>query len=130
MSTLRVVPTPAGLVQQVAAEVRAYVARAQLSQHQLAEILGIPQSSVSRRLRGKTPFRVDELEKLAGVLGVHPAVFLGVNTPQPPPPTTGRYRHKSGTGRNSLATSLVDPSIPLGGAGHSGPGPTAVPDAA
>jgi predicted XRE-type DNA-binding protein len=133
MSTLRVVPArPTGLVEQVAAEVRAQMARAQISQHQLAEILEIPQSSVSKRLRGKIAFRVDELEKLAAALGVHPAAFLGVNvnTPQPPPPTTGRYRHKKRTARNSPPTPFVGPSIPFDGdSGDLGLG-RRVPDAA
>jgi transcriptional regulator with XRE-family HTH domain len=94
MSTLRVVPDqPARLTDRVAAEVRASMARTRMTQTGLAEVLGLTQSAVSKRLRGKIAFSVDELEKAADALGVHPAVLLGGSSgdsPQPPRPTTDR----------------------------------------
>lgn len=92
MSTLTVVPDqPDDLVDVVAAEVRAQMARRRMTQVQLAELLGIKQVSVSERLRGKTPFRLNELGVIAEALGIHPATLLGGNSPSPDSPVTGRY---------------------------------------
>lgn len=55
---------------RVAGEVRAHLARRQLSGKQLATALGVSQFSVSRRLRGEVPFSVDELSVAADFLGV------------------------------------------------------------
>lgn len=108
MSTLRVVPARhQTLVERVAATVRAEMARAQITQQEMAAILGVTQSMVSKRLLGKQPFRLDEIEKIAAALGVHPATLLGGNAPLPPPPTTGRYSRKISTKRNALPTSRV-----------------------
>lgn len=60
----------------VAANVRAEVARQRIAQVRIAEALGLPQPSVSKRLRGLTPFSIDELQGLAGLLGVPLSVFL------------------------------------------------------
>lgn len=90
MSTLRVVPVePSRLTDRVAAEVRANMARARMTQTDLADVLGLTQSVVSKRLRGKIAFSVDELEKVADALGVHPATLLGGNSPSPTGPFTG-----------------------------------------
>lgn len=56
--------------QQVAGEVRALLARRRISGKQLAAHLGISQFAVSRRLRGETPFSIDELSCAAEFLGV------------------------------------------------------------
>lgn len=56
--------------QHIAAEVRATLARNQISGKQLAAHLGISQFAVSRRLRGETPFSVDELSATADFLAV------------------------------------------------------------
>ena len=76
MSSLQVIDGP-NLTEQVAAEVRAYMARRRMTQARLAEVLGLSQSGVSARLAGKVPFRLDELEKVADALGVHPVRLLG-----------------------------------------------------
>lgn len=72
--------TPPGmtqsLTQRVAAEVRAEVARQNVTQLELARILEIAQPSVSRRLNGKFPFDTDELDKLAAAFGVPVDRFL------------------------------------------------------
>lgn len=94
MSTLTVVPNqPDRLTEQVAAEVRAYMARGRINQTQLAEALGLTQSSVSKRLRGVIAFDVNELQQVAEVLGVHPAVLLGGNAPSPSGGSTLRSHH-------------------------------------
>lgn len=52
------------------ANVRAEMARRGLSQTALAGHLGLSQTAVSARLRGRTPFDIDELVLIAGVLGL------------------------------------------------------------
>lgn len=56
--------------------IRAEMARRRLSQTELAGVLGISQTAVSRRLSGDTRFSVDELLKVAGWLGVPAASLL------------------------------------------------------
>jgi len=62
--------------QAVAGEVRAEAARRRVSQRAIAVALGVSQTAVSRRLNGEIPFDVDELGKVAELLGVPPAQFL------------------------------------------------------
>lgn len=62
--------------QRTGANVKAEMARRDLTQVALAEKLGMSQSMLSYRLRGQVPFDVDELELVAGVLGVPLAVLL------------------------------------------------------
>lgn len=50
---------------RVAAEIRAWRGRLNLSQAQLGEILGLSQGQVSARLLGKVAFTLDEVELLA-----------------------------------------------------------------
>lgn len=66
------------------------MARARMTQTDLADVLGLTQSAVSKRLRAKIAFSVDELEKVSDALGVHPASLLGGrgDSPQPPPTNT------------------------------------------
>lgn len=59
--------TPA---QRIGANVRAEMARRGVSQTALAEQLGITQTAVSTRLRGKVAFNVDELAAVAAALDV------------------------------------------------------------
>lgn len=56
--------------QRVADNIRAEVARRRLSQVKLAEQVGIRQQALSRRLTGSTPFRIDELARIAEVLDI------------------------------------------------------------
>lgn len=65
------------LVQQVDdREIRAELARQRKSQADLAEALGISQQSLSNRLTGDTAFAMDELAKVAELLGVDVEQFL------------------------------------------------------
>lgn len=66
------------LTQRVAAEVRAEVARQNVTQEHLARVLGVAQPNISRRLTGKQPFDTDELDKLAVAFGVPVDRFLTV----------------------------------------------------
>lgn len=60
----------------VAAEMRAEVARQQLTQSQLGERMSRPQWWVSRRLTGAVPFTTEELVMFAEALGVPVTRFL------------------------------------------------------
>jgi transcriptional regulator with XRE-family HTH domain len=60
----------------VAAEIRAEMARRRMTQRELGEILDLPQSSISKRLQGQTPFNVAELEKVAAALNVPVSRFF------------------------------------------------------
>lgn len=61
---------------RVAAEVRAWRARRNMTQVQLARALGISQPQVSARLRGETPITLDEIDALARVFGTTADVIL------------------------------------------------------
>lgn len=70
--TQEAVPLTNGLTQRVAAEIRAELARQQMSQRRLAELLGIDPALVSRRVStgvGRS-WTLDELERIAEILGV------------------------------------------------------------
>lgn len=54
----------------VAAELRAEIARQRRTQGDLAQALGWTQQYLSRRLTGATPLSLDDVEKLARILGI------------------------------------------------------------
>lgn len=60
----------------VAGEVRAEMGRQSKNQSQLARELGVTQAYVNRRLLGQVPITVDDLERIAAVLGVEVEQFL------------------------------------------------------
>lgn len=62
--------------QAIAGEVRAELARQHKTQRDLAEILGIDQSSVNLRLKGVRAFRAEEIVAMAAGLGVPTERFL------------------------------------------------------
>lgn len=64
----------------VAAEVRAEIARQSRRQQEVADLLGLSQTAVSRRLRGVTDFEVGELLKVAAFLRVPVTQFLPAQT--------------------------------------------------
>ena len=64
----------------VAAEIRAELARHRLSARRAAARLGWTQAYLSRRLNGDVPFNVEDIEALAGLLGVSPQRFFRGNT--------------------------------------------------
>lgn len=61
----------------IAANVRAEVARRQVRQHQLAAVTGLDQRAVSRRLLGRVEFTASELGAVARLLEVPVARLLG-----------------------------------------------------
>lgn len=60
----------------VGATVRAELARAGKSQTDLAVVLGVTQTAVSKRLRGVTPFDVNELAAVAAALDLDMSVLI------------------------------------------------------
>lgn len=56
--------------ERVAANIRAELARKGISQAELAASLNKSQPTVSRRLLGRVPFSVDELDIIAAILDV------------------------------------------------------------
>ena len=76
---------------KLAAEVRAEAARAGISQNKLAHLTGISQSTINRKFKGQKPFDIDDLEKIANVLGITVAHFFGVvdKNPRPDGPDGG-----------------------------------------
>jgi transcriptional regulator with XRE-family HTH domain len=66
----------ASLSQHVAAEVRAHLARQRISGRRAALMLGWTPPYLSRRLTGEIPFDVDDLAKVADLLGVPIATFF------------------------------------------------------
>lgn len=62
--------TADGLAAGVATEIRAMLARRRISAAELARRLGVTQSYVARRMIGVQPIDLDELERIASILGV------------------------------------------------------------
>lgn len=54
----------------MAANVRAEMARQRISQVKLAETLCVSQPAISRRLSGRVALNVEELARIADILGV------------------------------------------------------------
>lgn len=63
---------------QVAANVRAEMARQRKRQADLGEVLGLTQGAVSKRMSGTVALDVDELGKIADFLGVPATTLIGV----------------------------------------------------
>lgn len=66
----------ASLPRAVAGEVRAEMARQQISQQRVADVLKVSRQAFNRRITGDIPFDVAELEKIAEFLGVPVTNFM------------------------------------------------------
>ncbi|MDO5720985.1 MAG: helix-turn-helix transcriptional regulator [Actinomycetaceae bacterium] len=64
------------LTEIVAANIRAEAARQGYSQSSLARALGMSQTQVTLRWNGKREWRINELDEVAGLLGVPAAALL------------------------------------------------------
>ncbi|ADG97659.1 helix-turn-helix domain protein [Segniliparus rotundus DSM 44985] len=60
----------------VAAEVRALLARRDMTRAQLAEKIGVEYPVLCRAVKGQRPWRLDELQKVADALAVPVAQLL------------------------------------------------------
>ena len=76
-------PDEGGLADKVAATVRYEAAMRELRQQDLAEILSISRSAVSLRYRGKAPWTLNEIGRLAVAFGMHPGELLSAPRRQP-----------------------------------------------
>lgn len=73
----RVIHLPETDIEKItSANIRAELARAQVTQIALAEYLGISQASVSAKLKGKTPWSLAEVGAVALALEVDPAELI------------------------------------------------------
>lgn len=64
------------LSEEVASSVRAELARRKLSAGDIAPVLSLDVRTAQRRLAGKTPFTLDELDAVAAFLGVTVDAFF------------------------------------------------------
>ena len=60
-----------------AAAVRSNLARTYTTITEAATELGISRSTLSRKANGHTPFKAEEIQGLADLMGIHPAELLG-----------------------------------------------------
>ncbi len=60
-----------------AANIRAALARRNIPQYRLAELIGENEMWVSRRLKQGTPIKVDDLVRIAAALDMDPVELLG-----------------------------------------------------
>ena len=67
-------------------EVRVLMVRRRMTQADLAEVLDLGQSEVSKRLRGTVPFRFDEIVFIADYFGVSIGALFGEETHKSPRP--------------------------------------------
>ena len=67
------------LSEVVAQNLRALMARCGVTQAQLGKVLGVSQAGVSARMRGRTPFDLNELGALAQAFNVPPAALVEVD---------------------------------------------------
>lgn len=67
---MQLAKSPDDLTMRVAAEVRAVMARQMINQQTLADRVGVTQSYLARRLVGRVPFDISDLERVAAALGV------------------------------------------------------------
>lgn len=74
--TTAAAPADTPFREQVAAELRAHLARQRISGRTLAKLLGENQTWVSRRLSGHVPLDTDDLQRIANVLGLTPMELL------------------------------------------------------
>lgn len=79
-------------------EIKAWMARLDLTQEQLAERIGQTQPWVSKRLRGMNRISVEDLGMIADGLGVDPVLLL--SSPEKVSRVTGRYRTAAHRGQS------------------------------
>jgi len=88
----------APLKERVAEEIRVLAARHKgegVNQTVLASVIGVSQSQMSKRLLGKTPFTLNELEAIARYFDVDAAELLGGSrNPHPDGPDGGMVRRE------------------------------------
>jgi len=61
---------PAAFAEHVRAEIRAELARQNITRSQLAQQIGLDDQALYRRLQGRQPISLEDVEAIAGALGV------------------------------------------------------------
>lgn len=126
MSTITPIQQPTDIGAVVAAELRVLMARYHVTQAALADLIGVSQSQMSKRMKGKIPIDIFELEKLADFFEVSVADLVGGQ--QKPRPDGG----PDGGSRvvqmeRARRDSNSQPSDPKVGGSASRPAPTTIP---
>lgn len=118
---------------RVAAEVRGELGRRRISTSRLARDLESSQSYWDRRVRGIVPFDVEDLQKVADYLGLHPARFLGGWAPAPRPDGPGGGAELPHLDSNQKPIDLWSRRVSTAAIGlvpNQDEGPIVIPDAA
>lgn len=92
LMTVDVSQMPTSLSLRVARRVRGLMAEFEIHQSVIAGVLDVSQQGISRRLKGQTPFALDELDALAPALHTSVAYLIGATddrTPTRPGPDGG-----------------------------------------
>lgn len=92
MTTLRIIEHRETLTEATARRLRGLLAERRVSSTDLAKATYLSRSSIGRRLTGETALNTDELEVIAGVLGV-PVAYLVVGGETQPPPARALLPH-------------------------------------
>lgn len=95
----------------VLSEIRAWMGRRDVNQTEMAEALGISQSQMSKRLRGRIPIDIVELGVMADYLGITIAELVGGEPGRSPHPDGG-MRMTGRSRRASMDTSGYPYQIP------------------
>ncbi|GAA4075582.1 helix-turn-helix domain-containing protein [Nocardioides kongjuensis] len=77
-------PAPGSERIRFADEIRVLMTRRRLTQGDLATVLGVGQSEISKRLRGTVPFRFDEIVELARYFDVSIGSLFGEDSTRRP----------------------------------------------
>lgn len=107
MTTTPVASSHAPLRERVAEEVRVALTRRRMSAARLARELGVSQTYVWRRLGGETAFDLDDLERIAGILGVTVRDLIppsGMQTTTPKVTATDRLTSPKPPARSAKAS--------------------------
>ena len=91
MANIYPLPSTERLADRVVSEVRAWRGRLNLTQSELGRIIGVGQTGISDRMRGKMEFSLTEIESLAVAFGIDPVELM------PPPRKTERRDPLSST---------------------------------
>lgn len=109
---MSVLPDSASPSATFSAEVRALMGRHQVTQAQLAEVLGVTPSQMSKRLRGVIPVDINEIVMIADYFGVPVGTLFGELTPTGPGgPEGGGADDETRTRNILLETQSIDAPV-------------------
>lgn len=108
MST--VTPIRPGTSLMVAGEIKAWMGRRGVNQTQLAAALGMKQSAVSKRLRGRIIFNIEELAAAAEFLGCEVSDLIPQRRSWPPSPHPSSSANGKSGGKYAIRDSNSEPA--------------------